>query len=124
MWIRDSVRRRMMKDPVRGTAVVVAANMSDRYKNPQVLKTKLVVEAEGVPKTTVTHSQLIWGEWHFVWPDPGDAVPVVVDRADPTRLRFDRERFYKQRKRQRKATEAKREQDLEAEAYGKRGQSS
>jgi hypothetical protein len=71
--------------PVRGSALVVAANISDRYQNPQMLRVKLVVEAEGLPKTTVKHSQLIWGEWHFV----------------------------------RKATETKREKDLEAEAYGK-----
>jgi hypothetical protein len=53
-----------MTDRVRGTALVV--DVSDwllETRTPYTLRMTLVVEADGVPKTTVEHSELVNADW-------------------------------------------------------------
>lgn len=47
------ITKRRMKDPVKGTAFVVSANQWTRTQVPSPLHVKLVVEGDGIPKTTV-----------------------------------------------------------------------
>jgi hypothetical protein len=90
-----------MQDPVPGKALVVAINswlewprsglaqMEYMYSGP--LTATLVVEADGVPKTTVEHSERVaQGDPVIIprWPGQGDTVPVLLDRADPSRLQI------------------------------------
>jgi hypothetical protein len=61
-------------------------------RTPYTLRTTLVVEADGVPKTTVEHSEIVnasWGDHLDKWPSQGDTIPVTIDRADPTRVQID-----------------------------------
>jgi len=90
-----------MRDPVAGTALVVDINsflewqtsghlqLSYMFSGP--LTATLVVEAEGVPKTTVEHTEQVpRGDDRIIsrWPDQGDTVPVMIDRAEPSRIQF------------------------------------
>jgi hypothetical protein len=85
-----------MKDPVNGTALVVAVQDVLPTANPIVFRGKLVVSAEGVPKTTVEHKDRYWRSGGLslgdavttFWPAVGSTIPVQVDRADPTRLKI------------------------------------
>jgi len=59
-FIRDAMNDHHMGDPVRGTALV--ADVNDwllETRTPYTLRATLVVEAEGVPKTTVEHSEVV-----------------------------------------------------------------
>ena len=82
-----------MKDPVAGQAMVVAVENVLPTANPVTFQGKLVVSADGVPKTTVEHKERYWRKGResitLIWPNAGDVVPVIVDRADATRLRLD-----------------------------------
>ena len=70
-----------IKDPVRGTGLVVAVSQS---------KMKLVLEAPGVPPTTVEyHNVLILGKEGGKAPHQGNKLPVTIDRSDPTRFRIE-----------------------------------
>ncbi len=90
-----------MQDPVPGRALVVAINswlewprsglaqVEYMYSGP--LTATLVVEADGGPKTTVEHSERVaQGDPVIIprWPGQGDAIPVLVDWADPSRLQI------------------------------------
>jgi hypothetical protein len=90
-----------MRDPVTGTALVVDINsfldwqtsghleLSYMFSGP--LTATLVVQAEGVPKTTVQHAEQVpRGDDRIIsrWPEQGDTVPVIIDRADPSRIQF------------------------------------
>ncbi|HXL88125.1 MAG TPA: hypothetical protein VN969_03930 [Streptosporangiaceae bacterium] len=90
-----------MRDPVAGKALVIAINsfldwqtsghlqLSYMFSGP--LTATLVVEAEGVPKTTVEHAEQVpRGDDRIIsrWPDQGDTVPVMIDRAEPSRIQF------------------------------------
>lgn len=91
--IHDVLHNHHMNDPVRGTALVVDVNdwLLETHK-PYTLRTTLVVEAEGVPKTTVEHSEIVnadTGNHLDRWPSQGDTIPVTIDRSDPTRVRIE-----------------------------------
>lgn len=75
-----------MKDPVRGTAQVVACT---GYQGDGVLQScriQLVVQAEGVPAAAIEHSGLVHRKR---WPAPGMTLPVTVDRASPDRVKIE-----------------------------------
>ena len=72
-FLHDLVHNHNMADPVRGTALVVAVNdwLLETH-TPYTLRATLVVRAEGVPKTTVEHSELVnasTGTHLDRWPD-------------------------------------------------------
>jgi hypothetical protein len=89
-----------MRDPVPGKALVITINsflewqtsgLDLRYIRSGPLTATLVVEADGVPKTTIEHAeQVARGDDRVIsrWPEQGDTVPVIIDRADPSRVRF------------------------------------
>lgn len=92
-----------LRDPVAGKALVIAVNsfldwqtsghlqLSCLFSGPPTAI--LVVEAEGVPKTTVEHAeQVARGDDRIVsrWPEQGENVPVIIDRYGPGRVQFTR----------------------------------
>jgi hypothetical protein len=78
---------RRLRDPVRGTARVVAIGTpgggNATWENTRM---QLLVTAPGVSETTVTHRCLVRVDR---WPRPGDSLAVTVDRDRPDRLRID-----------------------------------
>ena len=82
----DWLRGKRMKDPVRGTAQLVACS---RWSQPAVASNivmNLVVSADGMPATPVEHECMCRQDR---WPRVGQILPVTVDRADPGRLRVE-----------------------------------
>lgn len=110
-----------MKDPVSGTALVVAADTVLPTANPVLFRGKLVVSAEGVPKTEVEHQQRWWRTGNAAvlsfWPKPGDTVPVLVDRANPTKLKIEWKRLIEQTSRSASEASALQEKQLLEAAY-------
>jgi hypothetical protein len=82
--IGDSIRGRRMKDPVEGTAQVVGSTQPPDSATSSNVNLNLVVQAEGIPATSVEHSCMAPTK---KWPWPGATLPVTIDRADPSRLR-------------------------------------
>ena len=75
-----------MKDPVRGTAQVVSCNGHRGHGVTQNCRMQLVVRGDGVPAKAIEHS----GHVHLKrWPSPGMTLPVLVDRANPNRVRVE-----------------------------------
>jgi hypothetical protein len=112
-----------MKDPVKGTAFVVSANQWTRAQVPSPLHAKLVVEGDGVPKTTVEHSERVEPKLWTVWPSPEQTLPVTIDRANPSRLAIDWQQLLheeEQRKQRKRAAAAEKEQRLLDRAYGRK----
>jgi len=72
-----------MTDPVPGTLLVTAAAMPSRNALYHMTRITGVVSAEGVEPTAVQYSGLIRTS---LWPSPGKQLPVIVDRADPTKF--------------------------------------
>jgi hypothetical protein len=127
-FLRDAVHNRHMSDPVQGTALV--ANVNDwllETRTPYTLRTTLVVEADGVPKTTVEHSETVnasTGTHLDKWPAQGDTIPVTIDRADPTRVQIEWDEMRGQSDKLRESAAAEgetRKQELLAQAYGSAG---
>jgi Short C-terminal domain len=81
--LRGGVR---MKDPVRGIAQVVSCTAPHGGGERESCRMELMVEAEGVPATSVRFEGLIERNR---WPVPGAALPVTVDRADPHSFRVE-----------------------------------
>jgi hypothetical protein len=81
----DWLRGRRMKQPVRGTAQVVACSRWTQGISANVAMS-LVVSADGVPATPVEHECICH---QSRWPHAGQVLPVTVDRADPTRLKVE-----------------------------------
>jgi hypothetical protein len=77
-------RARRMRDPVRGTLVVTSASRIDPATRSQAYRLHGVVHADGLVATSVAHAGVASVER---WPRAGGRLPVVVDRADPTRLK-------------------------------------
>lgn len=78
--------KRRIKNGVAGTAQVVgSSHYSGRgvYENCQL---QLVVQAEGIPAYSTTHTQLCPGR---KWPHAGTVLPVTISRSDPHKLRID-----------------------------------
>jgi hypothetical protein len=111
-----------MKDPVAGEALVVAVEGVLPTANPVIFRGKLVVSADGVSKTTVDHKERYWRKGResitMIWPIAGQTVPVIVDRADPSRLRLDWERITEAATVAQGKAEHDQEQRLLREAYG------
>jgi hypothetical protein len=72
-----------MTDPVPGMMLVTAASMPSRSALYHMSRITGVISAEGVAPTAVQYGGLIKTS---LWPNPGTQIPVVVDRADPTRF--------------------------------------
>lgn len=72
-----------IKDPLRGSAHVVSWTMPDGQAvlNRGILE--LLVSADGVPATPVRHSGFFRTSH---WPQPGQTLPITLDRANPQRL--------------------------------------
>jgi hypothetical protein len=123
--IRDTLHNHHMNDPVRGTALVVDVNdwLLETH-TPYTLRATLVVGAEGVPKTTVEHSELVnasTGDHLLKWPEQGATIPVTIDRADPTRVVIEWDDMQSKTDMLREADRAAAEvqkQQLLAQAYG------
>jgi hypothetical protein len=117
------IAKRRMKDPVKGTAFVVSANQWTRAQVPSPLHAKLVVEGNGVPKTTVEYSERVGPKLWGVWPSPEQTLPVTIDRANPTRLVIDWQQLLheeEQRKQRKRAAAAEEERRLLDRAYGRK----
>jgi Short C-terminal domain len=82
----DWLRGKRMKDPVRGTAQVVACSRITQAAVASNCAMSLVVSADGLPATPVEHEAMCRQDR---WPRAGQVLPVTVDRADPTRLRIE-----------------------------------
>jgi hypothetical protein len=74
-----------MKDPVDGTAQVVGSTQPPDSATSANVNLNLVVQAEGVPATSIEHSCMAPTR---KWPFPGATLPVTFDRADPDRLKI------------------------------------
>jgi hypothetical protein len=72
-----------MTDPVPGTMLVTAASMPSRNAVFHMTRITGVISADGVEPTAVQYGGLIRTS---LWPSPGKQLPVVVDRADPTKF--------------------------------------
>ena len=70
-----------MSQPVSGTLLVTGISMPTESAIYHSARLTGVVSAEGVPATAVTHGGLIRTS---KWPRPGQNLPVIVDRANPT----------------------------------------
>jgi hypothetical protein len=82
--LRSRWRARRMRDPVRGTLVVTSASTIDPATRSRVYRLHGVVHADGLVATSVAHAGVASAGR---WPRSGGRLPVVVDRADPTRLK-------------------------------------
>jgi hypothetical protein len=80
----DAWKARKMKDPVDGVAQVVGSTQPPDSATSSNVNLTLVVQAEGVPATTIEHSCIAPTK---KWPYPGETLPVTLDRADPDRLK-------------------------------------
>jgi hypothetical protein len=80
----DAWKARRMKEPVDGVAQVVGSTQPPDSATSGNVNLTLVVQAEGVPATTIEHSCLAPTK---KWPYPGETLPVTFDRADPDRLK-------------------------------------
>jgi hypothetical protein len=81
----DSFKAMRMKDPVEANAQVVGSTQAPENATSGNVNLTLVVQAEGVPATSVELSCMAPAK---KWPFPGQTLPVTVDRADPTRIKI------------------------------------
>jgi hypothetical protein len=81
----DAWKARRMQDPVDGTAHVVGSSQPPDSASSSNVNLNLVVQAEGVPATSIEHSCIAPTK---KWPWPGSDLPVTFDRADPDRLKI------------------------------------
>lgn len=72
-----------MADPVPGVFLVTASAMPSRNSVYHMTRITGVVSAEGVAPTAAQYGGLIRTS---LWPSPGKQLPVIVDRADPTKF--------------------------------------
>jgi hypothetical protein len=82
----DWLRGKRMKDPVRGSAQVVACSRMTQAAVASNCVMNLVVSADGLPATPVEHEAIVRQDR---WPHGGQVLPVTVDRADPSRLKIE-----------------------------------
>lgn len=76
-----------IKDPVRGTAEVVARSVMPRGSRYANCRMSLVVEVPGEAKRAAEHHDLKVP--CAKWPEPGQVLPLSVDRARPDRMRIE-----------------------------------
>lgn len=79
-------RLRGIKDPLDGTFRLVACSTSSGGAVVENCTMDGVVVAPGVPPTPVHHVSLLTPT--AKWPQPGQTLPVTLDRRDPSRLRI------------------------------------
>jgi hypothetical protein len=72
-----------MADPVPGSLLVTAISMPSRGAMFQMTRLTGIVSAEGIEPFAVQHSGLVRTA---LWPQPGSTLPLIVDRADPSRF--------------------------------------
>ena len=82
----DWLRGKRMKDPVRGSAHVVACSRPGRPAVSSNVVMNLIVSADGVAATAVEHECMCRQDR---WPHHGMTLPVTLDRADPLRLKVE-----------------------------------
>ena len=82
----DMFKGMRMRDPVRGQAQVVACTGHHGDGIWQNCRMQLVVQAEGVPATSVERNELVHNQ---KWPSPGMALPVTVDRSNPEKFKIE-----------------------------------
>lgn len=75
-----------MKDPVEGMATVVSSTGPPDHATSANCRMNLVVQAEGVPPTSVNVKGMIVPVKK--WPFPGMVIPVQVDRANPQNVKI------------------------------------
>ncbi len=127
-FIRDTIHNHHMKDPISGQAVVVdISDWMTQTRTPYSLQATLVVEAQGLSKITVQHSEIVNNTSPVLerWPAQGDTIPVTIDRADPRRLQIEwgeipSKRDLLQARLSQQASARK--QELLAQAYNEDGQ--
>lgn len=73
-----------MSDPVPGVAQVISASAHRGRGVYQNCRMQLVVSADGVPATPVEVHEIVHNQR---WPMPGTALPVTVDRANPSNVK-------------------------------------
>lgn len=86
MGLLSRLPRRRMKNPVRGTARVIARSEHDGETVWDYCVMQLVVEAPELPARSMDWSGTVHGKR---WPATGMTLPVVIDRADPTRVEIE-----------------------------------
>ncbi|MCU0312729.1 MAG: SHOCT domain-containing protein [Solirubrobacteraceae bacterium] len=75
-----------IKDPVPGTAQVVSGTRPPDSATSANVRLQLVIQAEGIaPYSTELHCIAPTKKWPF----PGEALPVIVSRSDPHKLKID-----------------------------------
>lgn len=72
---------RSMADPVPGILLVTAAAMPDRGSAYHMTRITGILSADGVAPRAVQFGGLVKTS---LWPSPGQQLPVVVDRANPS----------------------------------------
>jgi hypothetical protein len=72
-----------MKDPVKGVLRVVSIGLPNPRDTASNFRLEGVVSGDGVAATAVIHRGLALTN---KWPNPGDELPVTVDRAKPDRI--------------------------------------
>jgi hypothetical protein len=72
-----------MADPVPGVFLVTASAMPSRRAVWHMTRITGVISGEGVAPTAAQYQGLIRTS---LWPSPGASLPVIVDRADPSRF--------------------------------------
>jgi Short C-terminal domain len=75
-----------MKDPVRGTARVVAASQLLSRATWANCSMNLVIEAEGLQPYSLEHTSLLTPT--SKWPHAGMVLPVTVDRRKPDKIKI------------------------------------
>lgn len=78
---------RRIKDPVRGTAQVIAASRAPVDASRANCRMTLVVQADGVPARSIDHHE--WAVSLKRWPIPGQTLPVTVSRTKPDRIKIE-----------------------------------
>ena len=86
MGLRNWVHNKRLTDPVAGTYRLTSCSSNSGGAAYENCRMHGVVVGPGVGPIAVEHYCTAPTKR---WPQPGDTVPVTVDRADPTRLRID-----------------------------------
>lgn len=86
MGLRNWMHNHRMDDPVPGTYELTSCSYPSADAAYSNCRMTGVVSAPAVGPVAVEHTCTAPTR---KWPQPGDTLPVVVDRADPTRLRID-----------------------------------
>jgi hypothetical protein len=76
-------RNKHMRDPIQGRLLVTGVNRASMYASYSNCALSGVVSGEGLEPTAVEHRCTAPTR---KWPRPGGELPVVVDRAEPSRL--------------------------------------